>query len=135
MISRRFILHFPAAVADRPVVSRLAREFGLDFNILRATIDPGNYGIMLLELSGRRESLQHGLAFLKQAGVSVSQLDRQIQRDDGRCVDCGACLGFCPARCFAAEAGSGRIAFDNGRCTACGQCLTACPRRAMELLL
>jgi Pyruvate/2-oxoacid:ferredoxin oxidoreductase delta subunit len=135
MIARRFILHFPAAVADRPVVSRLAREFGLDFNILRATIDPGNYGIMLLELTGERDPLSRGLAFLTDAGVSVSQLDRQIRRDQNRCVDCGACLGFCPARCFAAEAASGRIAFDNGRCTACGQCLTACPRRAMEVSL
>jgi Pyruvate/2-oxoacid:ferredoxin oxidoreductase delta subunit len=135
MIERRFILHFPATLADRPVVSRLARDFGLDFNILRAAIDPGNHGIMLLEISGSREAMDQGLAFLKQAGVSASQLDRQIHRDDGRCVDCGACLGFCPARCFAAEAGSGKVLFDNGRCTACGQCLKACPRRAMEMVL
>jgi L-aspartate semialdehyde sulfurtransferase ferredoxin len=135
MISRRFILHFPAAVADRPVVSKLASEFALDFNILRATIDPGNYGIMLLELNGSKDAMERGLAFLKDAGVSASQLDQQIHRDQDRCVDCGACLGFCPVRCFAAEAGSGRILFDNSRCTACGQCLKACPRRAMELLL
>jgi ferredoxin len=135
MISRRFILHFPATVADRPVVSRLASDFGIEFNILRAAIDPGNTGIMLLELNAPKPELERGLEFLKQAGVSASQLDRQIHRDDERCVGCGACTGFCPARCFAVDDGSGKVLFDNGRCTACGQCLKACPRRAMEMVL
>jgi electron transport complex protein RnfB len=54
---------------------------------------------------------------------------------DDRCIDCGACVGFCPVKCFAIDEQTGTINFDNQHCTACGLCLKACTRRAMELVL
>jgi Pyruvate/2-oxoacid:ferredoxin oxidoreductase delta subunit len=135
MTSRRFILHFPAAVADRPVVSKLASQFHLDFNILRPAIDPGNEGMMYLEILGKADAITRGIAFLKSMGLSVTQLDQQIRRVDDRCTGCGACVGFCPVKCFAVDEKTGAVNFDNRHCTACGFCLKACTRRAMELVL
>ena len=54
----------PAAVADRPVVSKLASQFHLDFNILRSAIDPGNEGMMYLEIMGKADAILFGLLFV-----------------------------------------------------------------------
>ena len=37
-ISKKVVLHFPKRMVDRPIVSKLVREYNLDFNILKASI-------------------------------------------------------------------------------------------------
>ena len=39
-ISKRIVLHFPKRLVDRPIVSRLVKDYNLDFNILKALITP-----------------------------------------------------------------------------------------------
>lgn len=135
MISRRYVLHFPPNLANRPMVSKLASEFKLEFNILRSAIEPNNEGVMYLEITGKADAIKKGVLFLEEVGLTVKQLDQQIHRIDDRCIDCGACVGFCPTKCFTLDAISSNVNFDNKHCTACGFCIRACPRFAMEVRL
>ncbi|MDD5451151.1 MAG: NIL domain-containing protein [Desulfovibrionales bacterium] len=48
MYSRMLVLRFPQDVVDRPIVCNLVREFDLSFNILKATILPGQDGLLIM---------------------------------------------------------------------------------------
>lgn len=43
-VAKKIVLHFPQKTVDKPVVSRLIRDYGLDFNILKASISPARSG-------------------------------------------------------------------------------------------
>ena len=40
MVKRKVVLHFPHEQVDKPIVSRLVKDFDMDFNILKAQITP-----------------------------------------------------------------------------------------------
>ena len=63
-VSKRIVLHFPRRMVDRPIVSRLVRDFNLDFNILKASVTPEEEGLMVLELSGEQENYDKGVRYL-----------------------------------------------------------------------
>jgi len=40
-ISRRIVLHFPPRITNQSIVYRLAKDFDLSFNIIKASVTPG----------------------------------------------------------------------------------------------
>jgi len=132
-ISHRVILHFPSRVVNQPVISNLVKNYDLSFSIIKASIIPDQEGYVVLELTGDQESYNAGIRYLNDAGVQVEPFSQNIQRSEERCVQCGACAGYCPTGAFSVEGTERTIVFDNNLCVACGLCLTACPARAMKL--
>ena len=132
-VSRRIVLHFPRRLVDRPIVSRLVREYNLDFNILRAAFTPDEEGLMVLELTGEQIDYDKGIRYLTETGVRVALLSQNVRRNEERCTHCGACMTICPAGAFVLDFVTRQISFHDEKCLACGLCLTACPPRAMEL--
>jgi ABC-type methionine transport system ATPase subunit len=61
-VSRRLVLHFPPRLVDKPLVSRLVKDFNLNFNILKASVSPGEEGLLVMELSGERVDYDKGVA-------------------------------------------------------------------------
>ena len=132
-VSKRIVLHFPQRMIDRPIVSRLVRDFNLDFNILKASITPDQEGLMVLELTGSREDYDKGIKYLTETGVRIQSLSQDVTRNEERCTHCGACITICPTRAFELEPATRRVKFYGEKCLACGVCIKACPPRAMEL--
>ncbi len=132
-ISRRIVLHFPPRVTGQPVVYRLARDFNLKFNILKASISPGEEGLLVMELSGDQKSFDKGIRYLNEVGVKIQSLSQDVVRDEDRCTHCGACIAVCPTSAFSLEAKTRRVLFDHNKCVVCGLCVKACPPRAMRL--
>ena len=132
-VSHRVILYFPTRAVNQPVISNLVKNFDLNFNIMKASIIPDQEGFVVLELSGDHEKFDSGIRYLNEVGVRVEPLSQNIQRNDERCAQCGACCGFCPTNAFRVEGPNRIVSFDNNLCIACGLCLTACPARAMKL--
>lgn len=132
-ISKRIVLHFPKRVLDRPIVSRLVKDYNLDFNILKASVTPDEEGLMVLELIGKREDFDKGVKYLAEAGVKIQSLTQDVSRNEERCTHCGACLTICPTRAFVLEPATRKVKFSGEKCLACGVCIKACPPRAMEL--
>jgi len=126
-------MHFPRRLINQPIVCGLVKSFGLEFNILKASVTPKEEGLMVLELSGGEDSLDGGLAYLRKAGVQVQPLSQDIVRDDTRCTHCGACTSACPAGALEMDRNTMKVIFDNEKCIACELCIKACPTRAMEL--
>ena len=134
-ISRRIVLHFPKVLVDQPIIYRLARDFNLEFNILKASVTPKEEGLLVLELSGEEEDYKRGIEYLAEAGVKIQSLSQNVIRDEERCTHCGACLTICPTSAFSVEPLIRVVNFLHTKCIACGLCLKACPYRAMEMKL
>jgi ferredoxin len=132
-VSKRIVLHFPRRLVDRPIVSRLVKDFNLDFNILKASVTPDQEGLLVMELSGKQEDYDNGIRYLAETGVKIQSLSQDVTRNEERCTYCGACITICPTGAFELDPVSRQVTFDNEKCLACELCIKACPPRAMEL--
>ncbi len=132
-VSKRIVLRFPRRLVDRPIVSRLVRDFNLDFNILKASVTPEEEGLLVLELSGKQSDYDKGIKYLTDSGVIIQSLSQDIVRNEERCTHCGACITVCPTDAFELDPRTREVFFRNEKCVACGLCIPACPPRAMEV--
>jgi len=132
-VSKRIVLHFPRRLLDKPIVSKLVKDFNLEFNILKASVTPGEEGLMVMELIGDRQSYTKGVKYLTEAGVKVQSLSQDVSRNEARCTDCGACITLCPTGAFSLHPKTRKVLFDSSKCVVCELCIRACPPRAMEL--
>ncbi|MFH1996436.1 MAG: 4Fe-4S binding protein [Candidatus Omnitrophota bacterium] len=135
MVSKRIVLTFPREMVDEPIVYKLVKDFGLVFNILQARITPKEEGLMVLELTGKKEGYAGGIKYLTDMGVKIQPLSQDVSRDDDRCTHCGACVSVCPTGALSNEKGTMKVLFDNSKCIACELCVRACPPRAMRVEL
>lgn len=132
-VSRRLVLRFPQRLVDKPIVSHLVKDFNLDFNILKASVTPGEEGLLVMELIGERRDYDKGVKYLTDAGVKIQSLSQDVVRNESRCTHCGACITMCPSGAFTLEKSTRKIKFDHTKCVVCELCIKACPPRAMDL--
>lgn len=118
---------------DQPVVSNLVREYDLTFNILRANITPQEEGLMVLELAGDDERLDAGLKYIDGLGVRIQPLSRDIQMNEEKCTQCGACIAVCPSGALSLNIETREVTYESDKCIACERCVPVCPPRAMEV--
>ncbi|MBN2025592.1 MAG: 4Fe-4S binding protein [Actinobacteria bacterium] len=133
MIRHKIVLHFPHEQVDKPIVSKLVRDFGLDFNILKASITPREEGLLVLEITGKEKDYERGMAYIESCGVSVQPLSQDIRRNELKCTHCGACVAVCPTDALYVDRDSMEVVFNNEECVACELCVKVCPPRAMEI--
>ena len=131
--SRRIVLHYHKRLVDRPIVSRLVRDYNLEFNILKAYVTPREEGLLVMELRGEERDYDRGVAYLTRTGVKVQPLSQDVTRNEDKCTHCGACVTICPVGAFTVDPSSRQILFSDDKCIACGLCINACPARAMEV--
>ena len=127
------ILRFPKTEVQKPLVCNLAKEYGLTFNILNATIFPREEGSMVLELSGTRKQFKEGVAYLKKYGVMVKNASQEVRRIDKKCIHCGFCTAVCPTEALYVKRPEMTVVFDQKKCSICELCIPACPTRAMQI--
>jgi ferredoxin len=134
MAARKIILTFPKDKIDQPIVYKLIKDYSLAFNILKASITPDQEGHMALELSGDNAEIEKGIKYLKEQGVEVQLLSKDIRVDWDKCVQCGACVAICPtAALYIKDKKTMEVAFDPEKCIACELCIRPCPPRAIEV--
>jgi len=133
MPRRRIDLTFPPRQATKPITYHLVKDYDLVPNILRAAIQPEQEGRMLLELTGRKEDFDAGIAFLEGEGIIVRTAATDIRLDEEACVLCGLCTAVCRPDALTLEKGTAELVFDKDKCVYCEACVVACPRRAITL--
>jgi len=132
-VSKRIVLRFPKRLVERAIVSRLVRDYSLDFNILKASVTPDKEGLMVLELSGKQGDYDKGIRYLTKTGVRIQSLSQDVTRNEERCTHCGVCITICPTGAFELDPSTRKVSFSGEKCLACELCIKACPPRAMEL--
>lgn len=135
MISKRIVLHFPPRLVDQPIVYKLVKEFDLKFNILKAFVTPQEEGLMVLELSGKKEDYARGIEYLESSGVRIQPLSQDVTRNEEKCTHCGVCVPICPTGALILDHRTRKVEFYPNKCIACELCVKICPTRAMEVRL
>jgi ferredoxin len=133
MVSKRIVLHFPHRLVNQPIVYKLVKEYDLQFNILKAFVTPEEEGLMVLELSGKRENFDKGMEYLQTCGVKMQPLSQDVVRNETKCTNCGVCVPICPTEALVVDKETRKVVFYNKKCIACELCVKICPPRAMEV--
>lgn len=134
MASRKVVLIFPKNKIDKPIVYKLIKDYNLIFNILKANITPDQEGHMALELTGENSEIEKGIKYLKEEGVEVQALSKDIKVNWEKCTQCGACVSICPTGAlYVKDRKTMEVAFDPEKCIACELCIRPCPPRAIEV--
>ena len=131
MYAHRIVLHFPKEIVEQPLIWQLARKYDVEFSVLRAQIEKGTGGMMVLGLRGREKEVRGALKYLADKGVRTEPLQQDIRIDPEKCTDCGACVGQCPTEALYTERRTRRVKLDSEKCVACQACVPACPYSAI----
>lgn len=134
MAKRRLVLTFPPKLVEEPITYRLIKDYDLVVNILRAKISPQEEGRLMIEIRGDKEAVNKGIDYLKELGVSIQPLARDIRWLENKCTHCTVCVPLCPTEAIVVDRERMEISFDKDKCIACGACIPACPYRAIEIL-
>ncbi len=134
MYSKILILRFPNTEVQKPLVCYLAKDFDLTFNILKASVLPRREGLMVLELTGTKKNFKLGVSYLKKQGVNVQNASQEVNRDNGKCIHCGACTAVCPTGALSIERPDMAVNFNQKKCSVCAMCVPVCPTRSMGIL-
>jgi len=132
-MKKRIILRFKKNTIDKPIVYRLAKDFNLVYNILRANISPRAESMMVMEVEGEEADFAKGIEYLSGFHIGIEPIEQDINRDEEKCVHCGLCTSVCATQALDIERGTMRVRFDYEKCVACELCVKVCPVRAMQV--
>ena len=115
-----------------PVTYRLAKDFNVAANIIRAQVAPNQIGKLVVELSGDIDALDAAIEWMRSQDINVSLASREIVIDENICVDCGLCTGVCPTEALTLDKETFKLTFTRSRCIVCEQCIPTCPVEAIS---
>ncbi|MGB8699238.1 MAG: NIL domain-containing protein [Thermosynechococcaceae cyanobacterium] len=131
-MKKRVTLIFPRRMVQMPVTYKLAKDFNVAANIIRAQVAPNQVGKVVVELSGDIDQLDAALDWMRSQDVTVSLASREIVIDEDSCVHCGLCTGVCPTEALSLDPKTFLLNFTRSRCIVCEQCVPTCPVEAIS---
>jgi ABC-type methionine transport system ATPase subunit len=73
----RYYLSYPRVLIKEPILYQLFKKFELVFNIRGASVSE-DMGLVAVEFEGTQEQIERGLAWLRQTGVTVEPIEKNI---------------------------------------------------------
>jgi ferredoxin len=131
-MKKRVTLTFPKRTVHMPLTYRLAKEFNIAANIIRAQVAPNQVGKLVLELLGDIDAIEAAIEWMRSQEIGVSLASREIAIDENICVDCGLCTGVCPTEALVLDPETFKLSFKRSRCVVCEQCIPTCPVQAIS---
>ncbi len=126
-MKKRVTLTFPKTAIQIPITYRLAKDFNVAANIIRAQVAPNQIGKLVLELQGDIDEIDASIEWMRMRDIKVSSASGEIVIDDNSCVDCGLCTGVCPTEALTLDPETFHLKFRRSRCIVCEQCVPTCP--------
>lgn len=130
---KKVILYFPVDAIDRSLTYDLVKQFDIRINILRAEIQAGKSGNLLVELDADNHQIEAGIAYLTACGVNVSPVSSKVFYDEHRCINCGMCVSACFSHALTIKAPDWKLQFNPEKCIACKLCLKSCPLKLFKI--
>jgi ABC-type methionine transport system ATPase subunit len=73
----KLYLTYPSRLVREPLIYKLSRQFDLVFNIRQASVSE-EVGIIAIELDGPAEAIERGIAWLREQGVTVEPIEKNV---------------------------------------------------------
>jgi len=125
----RYELKYRTDEAKNPILAQAVLETGCLVNILLADVESSRGRMVITVIDDGCE--KKIIKYLKDMGVEVKKLEGRVEKDEGSCIDCGACKGVCPTD--AIEMVDDTMELDEKKCVGCGECVVVCPVRALTI--
>jgi ABC-type methionine transport system ATPase subunit len=77
IVRERIYLTFPRELVKEPVLSLLAKQFDVVFNIRGSTVT-AEMGLVALEIDGAQAEVDKAVAWLKSKGVTVEPIEKNV---------------------------------------------------------
>lgn len=126
-MKKKLVLAFAPEATERSLTYDLIKKFDVCINILKAEIEAGKTGKLLVEMEANAKSIDAAMQYLSSNGVSISPLASRISYNADLCINCGACVSSCLSQALTIGAPDWLLRFNPDRCIACRLCLKACP--------
>lgn len=127
MGKKKVVVTFNAGSAGRSLTYELIKKFDIIVSIIKADIDAGRNGKLVLELDADDEHISKAISYMEESGVEVSPLESKIKYDGSRCINCGACTSSCLSGALSIQAPDWKLVFQPDKCILCKLCVNACP--------
>jgi NAD-dependent dihydropyrimidine dehydrogenase PreA subunit len=124
----KIMLQFSEENVAQPITSQIILELKVPLNILHANVTPRGGQILVEVHPSAVDLVTHAF---KEKGVTVT-IQKGIEVDEDRCIDCGACYSLCPVDAISLHVDFSLI-FDEDKCISCGLCVDACPTFAIRI--
>ncbi|MDD5455202.1 MAG: 4Fe-4S binding protein [Candidatus Ratteibacteria bacterium] len=135
MEKRRLVLTFPASLVGEPITYKLVKDYDIVLNILKAQVTPEEEGKLVVDLQGTESNLKNAITYLKNLGVTVQPLKKDVRMNKDKCTHCTVCVTVCPTKALTVDRKTMNVQFIPEKCIACELCIPACPYNAMEILI
>jgi ABC-type methionine transport system ATPase subunit len=76
-VRERIYLTFPRTLVREPVLSSMAKQFDVVFNIRGSTVT-AEMALMALEINGAQAEVDKAVAWLKEKGVTVEPIEKNV---------------------------------------------------------
>jgi L-aspartate semialdehyde sulfurtransferase ferredoxin len=76
-VRERVYLTFPKDLIKEPVLSLLAKQFDVVFNIRGSTVT-AEMGLVALEIDGKSTEVEKAIGWLKEKGVMVEPIEKNV---------------------------------------------------------
>lgn len=73
----KLYLTYPKALVREPILYKLSRKFDLVFNVRGASVTE-DLGIIALELDGPDELIERAIIWLREQGVTVEPIEKNV---------------------------------------------------------
>lgn len=131
-MKKRVTITFPRTAIRIPLTYRLAKDFNIASNIIRAQVAPNQIGKLVVELQGDIDQIDGAIDWMRMNDFKVYSATGEIAVDEDICVDCGLCTGVCPTQALVINPETFRLDFRRSRCIVCEQCIPTCPVSAIS---
>jgi L-aspartate semialdehyde sulfurtransferase ferredoxin len=131
-MKKRVTIIFPKTAIQIPITYRLAKDFNVAANIIRAQVAPNQIGKLVVELQGDIDQIDAAIEWMRMREMSVFSANGEIVINEDSCVDCGLCTGVCPTQALILDPETFKLNFRRSRCIVCEQCVPTCPVGAIS---
>jgi L-aspartate semialdehyde sulfurtransferase ferredoxin len=76
-IHERYYLTYPRELIKQPLLYQVVKKFDLVFNIRGASVSE-EMGLVAVEFEGSSEQIERALSWLRQAGVTVEPIEKNV---------------------------------------------------------
>ncbi|MFZ0888316.1 MAG: NIL domain-containing protein [Candidatus Binataceae bacterium] len=76
-VHERYYLTYPRELIREPLLYQLVKKFDLIFNIRGASVSE-EMGLVAVEFEGTNEQIERALAWLRQTGVTVEPIEKNV---------------------------------------------------------